>query len=535
MSSTNEASEMNQRFTEYRCRGVASAFALAFAAGAFVSMSLAAIASAAGSLPTAALVPGRAEDDSTLDRRLRRVLHEAGFTGNIEATLEMRLGRPLDPAKIKLGRLLFFDTILGLHDDNSCAGCHSPAFGFGDSQPMAIGIGNNGVVGPHRTGPRNQRRSPLIANTAFYPALMWTARFVALSGDPFDSSLGFRFPPPEKLVTSTQTLLQAQGSLPSTELVEMAGFNDIAVHPGPFGPEFYQFDDGAGEPLPPPDNTGFHNFPIQQRVDARLNEIPEYLALFGRAFNGGEPLPAGAITTDMRRQAIAEFQTSLPGASAPLDRYARGSDHALTRHEKRGALLFFGRAGCVACHTVAAGSNEMFSDFRLHRIAGPQVFPQFGVGLGDVIFDGPGHDQDFGSEQTSGDPSQRYMFRTAPLRNLAVATAYFHNGAFGTIAAAIRHHLNVEASARAYDPRANGLPPDLLVGPIEPVLAAGIDPLLGQPIELSAIELQSLVAFVSRGLLDERVLKFCDLIPQRVPSRRPVHQFEGCNMRQNGD
>ena len=524
---------MNKIFRELRRRRLASALALAFAALTFVSLNLAVVASAAGSLPAAVAVPGRVEDDSALDRRLRHVLHEAGFTGNIEATLEVRLGRPLDPAKIKLGRLLFFDTILGLHDDNSCSGCHSPAFGFGDSQPMAIGVENNGVVGSHRAGPRNQRRSPLVVNTEFYPALMWTARFVALSGDPFDSSPGFRFPPPETLITSTQTLLQAQGSLPSTELVEMAGFNGIAAHPGPFGPEFYQFDDGAGEPLPPPDKTGFHNFPIQQRVDARLNEIPEYLALFGRAFNGGEPLAAGAITTDMRRQAIAEFQMSLPGANAPLDHYARGDDHALTRDEKRGALLFFGKAGCVACHVVAADSNEMFSDFKLHRIAGPQLFPQFGVGLGDVIFDGPGRDQDFGAEQTSGDPSQRYMFRTAPLRNLVVASAYFHNGAFGTIAAAIRHHLNVEASARDYDPRANGLPPDLLVGPIEPVLAAGIDPLLVQPIELSKIELQSLVAFVSRGLLDKRVLEFCALIPRRVPSGRPVHQFEGCKMRQD--
>jgi hypothetical protein len=32
--------------------------------------------------------------------------------------------------------------------------------GFGDTQPIAIGVDNNGIVGPGRTGPRNQRRSP---------------------------------------------------------------------------------------------------------------------------------------------------------------------------------------------------------------------------------------------------------------------------------------------------------------------------------------------------------------------------------------
>lgn len=96
----------------------------------------------------------RAADDysSRLDRTLIRVLREVGFTGNVEATLEARLGRRIDPALADLGRLLFFDKILGLHDDNSCAGCHTPAFGFGDSQPMAIGVDNNDIVGPSRRG-----------------------------------------------------------------------------------------------------------------------------------------------------------------------------------------------------------------------------------------------------------------------------------------------------------------------------------------------------------------------------------------------
>ena len=112
------------------------------------------------------------DEESRLDRTLIAVLRDAGFTGNVEASLEARLARRIDPALADLGRLLFFDKILGLHNDNSCAGCHAPAFGFGDSQPMAIGVDNNDVVGPSRSGPRNQRRAPLVANTIFYPALM---------------------------------------------------------------------------------------------------------------------------------------------------------------------------------------------------------------------------------------------------------------------------------------------------------------------------------------------------------------------------
>jgi len=114
----------------------------------------------------------RADGSDDLDVQLAAVLQNAGFTGGIESTLEARLGRPLDPKRVELGRLLFFDKIMGLHNDNSCAGCHGPANGFGDSQPMAIGVQNNDVVGPHREGPRNQRRSPSVANTPFYPAFI---------------------------------------------------------------------------------------------------------------------------------------------------------------------------------------------------------------------------------------------------------------------------------------------------------------------------------------------------------------------------
>jgi cytochrome c peroxidase len=476
---------------------------------------------------------GRQHDDRQwgdpgLDRQLAKILAAVGFTGRIESRLEARLGRPLDPALADLGRLLFFDKILSLHNDNSCAGCHSPAFGFGDSQPMAIGVDNNDIVGPNRRGPRNQRRSPLVVNTIFYPALMWTPRFVALSGDPFDPSLGFKFPLPENVIFGEPTLLAAQGSLPSTELVEMAGFTGITANPGPFGMRHFQFDDGHGQALPAPDETGFHNSPIQAAVDARLNAIPAYLTKFGEIFNGGVPLPAGSITTSMRRRALAEFQTSLTAANAPLDRFARGERGAMTPGQKRGALLFFGAARCVHCHAVAGPSNEMFSDFAPHRIGGPQVAPVFGVGTGNTIFDGPGENEDFGFEQTEGDPALRYTFRTAPLRNLKVAPAFFHNGAFGTLEAAIAHHLDVRVSLLRYNPRVNKVPRDLFEGPIKGILAAGIDPLLRRPIRLSGQEFRDLVEFVQDALFDESVLRFCERLPASVPSGLPLQFFEGC-------
>jgi cytochrome c peroxidase len=470
---------------------------------------------------------------SNLDVSLRAALAQAGFTGTVGSSIEQRLGRPIDPALANLGRLLWFDTATGLHNDNSCGGCHSPGNGFGDSQSIAIGIQSNNRVGPHRDGPRNQRRTPMAVNAAFYPKLMWNGRFSAPSGDPFDNSQGYLFPPPEGSATflpfdpAVSHLLIAQAHIPPTELVEVAGFTGTA---GTIGPPFDPFDDGLGASVPPPDASGYRNEPIRQAVLTRLNGIPAYRMLFGAAFPA---VAVGApIDFTMFGRAIAEFEFTLVFANAPIDRYARGNNHALTTQQKKGALVFFGSGRCVACHSVAGGSNEMFSDFEMHVAGVPQIAPVFGVGLGNVIFDGPGQDEDFGLEQVTGNAADRYKFRTSPLRNVALQPAFFHNGAFTRLDDAIRHHLNVYESALNYDAHAAGVDHDLRhrLGPIGPVLAR-IDPLLATPIDLSAAEFSALVSFVRFGLLDEPARRdnLCELIPSSVPSGFQTMHFEGCD------
>ena len=167
----------------------------------------------------------------------------------------------------------------------------------------------------------------------------------------------------------------------------------------------------------------------------------------------------------------------------------------------------------------------------------PQIAPAFGAGRGNTIFDGPGEDEDFGLEQISHESADRYRFRTAPLRNLALAPAFFHNGAFTRIEDAIRHHLDVYQSARNYDPIKAGVPADLAfrLGPIEPVLDR-LDPLLRKPILLEEGEFADLVSFVKEGLLDDGVdpKKLCRLIPSQVPSGLPMLQFETCDALPNG-
>jgi cytochrome c peroxidase len=467
-----------------------------------------------------------------LDGQLASLLASAGFTGSVGSSIEARLGRPIDTRLANLGRLLFFDKIHALHDDNTCAGCHSPTNGFGDTQSIAIGIQNNNLVGPNRHGPRNQRRTPTVSNAAFFPALMWNERFSSASGDPFDNSGGFLFPPPEGMTRFPphdpviKVLAQAQGEMPPTEMTEAAGFTGTR---GTIGPQFDQFDDGKGTPVPSPDGSGFRNDPIRQAVLKRLNASPAYRQLFAAAFPS--VAAGGLIDFSMFGRAIAEFEFTLIFADAPIDRFARGDRGAMSVPEKEGAEIFFGKGKCITCHAVAGKSNEMFSDFQMHVIGVPQIAPEFGAGKGDVIFDGPAQNEDFGLEQVTANPADRYKFRSSPLRNVGLQAAFFHNGAFTRLEDAIYHHLNVFESARNYDPVRAGLDKDLTLrlGPIDPVLAR-IDPLLRNPPQLTSQEFENLVAFVRTGLLDPRAERqnLCSLIPPALPSGMSPLRFEKC-------
>ncbi len=433
--------------------------------------------------------------DAQVDPGLQRVLASHGFSGRVGDRLEQRLGRPLDLDLADVGRLLFFDPELALKGDNSCAGCHAPKHGFGDTQSIAIGIDNNGMVGPGRTGPRNQRRTPHLLNAAFYPTLMWNSRFAARSGNPFDNSFSFTFPAPEASTLSyLPHLLTAQAFIPPTERVEMAGFD----FPG--------------------DNTA-----IRAEVVRRLNLVANYKTRFAQVYP--EVASGGPITYDHIGHAIAEFTFSLNFANAPIDQYARGSRSAMTMAEKRGALLFFGKAHCVECHAVSGQANEMFSDFKEHVLAWPQIVPD----LSNVTYDGLGGNEDFGLEQVTQNPADRYAFRTSPIRNISLQPAFGHNGAYTKLEDAIRHHLDPARWASQYDPGVAGVDADLL-GP-RPPMAPVIDRLdsrMRTPIELTQEEFSQLVAFVRNALTDPRATpqELNKLIPASLPSGKSVHSFQ---------
>src|SRR5215475_4170697 len=91
---------------------------------------------------------------------------------------------------------------------------------------------------------------------------------------------------------------------------------------------------------------------------------------------GRDPKEARGSSQDSSPKGHVRF--SLTFSDAPIGKFARGDTSALSNSQKRGALHFFGSAGCVQCHAVSGESNEQFSDFRQHVIGLPQLFPSRG-------------------------------------------------------------------------------------------------------------------------------------------------------------
>jgi len=73
---------------------------------------------------------------------------------------------PMTPAKIDLGRKLFFDARLSADGKISCASCHDQKIAFTDGRATALGI----------AGRRGSRNSPTLLNAMFNTGQFWDGR-----------------------------------------------------------------------------------------------------------------------------------------------------------------------------------------------------------------------------------------------------------------------------------------------------------------------------------------------------------------------
>ena len=330
-------------------------------------------------------------------------------------------GNPPTLAKVRLGRALFLDRRLSVNGTLSCAMCHMPEQGFAVNE-IQTAVGHEGAS--------LRRNAPTLLNVA---------------------------------------------------------------HTGPF------FHDGR-EPdldLQPLDvllNPDEMAMPSLGALESRVRELPPYDRLFTEAFDSRP-------TVEAIGKALGTYLRTLLAADSPFDRWHFGGDEgALDEAAKRGFATFTTRAGCVKCHFIEAG-HALFMDGSFHDTGlgrynsvvrssirkpvmvelGPGlIVPMDGVAVRSV---GSPPANDLGRYEVTGDPADRWHFKTPGLRNVAVTAPYMHDGSLGTLREVVEFY------------RKGGFPHD------------GIDPLI-RPLDLAPNEVDDLVRFLeslTAGNLDELV------------------------------
>ncbi|MDG5767927.1 cytochrome c peroxidase [Balneolales bacterium ANBcel1] len=159
--------------------------------------------------------------------------------------------------------------------------------------------------------------------------------------------------------------------------------------------------------------------PIQAHVEMDLTpeeaiarlERTGYRPYFEQAF----PEDEDALTFENLAKAIASFERTLITHGSPFDDYLEGDDQALTEMELAG-LRIFEQSGCLGCHHGPLLGGRSFTRFT--HAANKQG-------------------EDMGRYNVTGDPSDRYVFRVAPLRNVELTYPYFHDGSAETLEEAI--------------------------------------------------------------------------------------------------
>src|SRR5258705_1833251 len=275
---------------------------------------------------------------------------------------------PLSIDRVALGRLLFWDPILSGNRDVACASCHHPRFGYAENRDLSIGV--NGVgLGENR-------------------------RFASPNAIPF-------------VKRNSQTLLNV-----GFNGINRAGQYNPAAAPMFWDVRVTSLETQALEPIKAFEEMRGNAYPEDGAVSAvvaRLNAIPEYRALFGKAF-GDESAVSGANLG----KALAAFERTLLANNSPFDRYMGGDRNAMTAMQIQG-MRRFERIGCSNCH-----NGPMFSDYESHVLGVPDngKLPESDRGIKD----------------------EPYAFRTASLRNLALTAPYMHSGAFQSLQEVLRFY-----------------------------------------------------------------------------------------------
>jgi len=333
-----------------------------------------------------------------------------------------------NPDRIRLGRLLFFDPILGGESapwvksaagkdpyryrasDMACGTCHQPQFGFADNRKLGAGVGGGSgdldLVGPDRVVPAfsivsgkmlgvEPRNSMTILNTGLNGRL--SIRSTANSFQFMDGRVI------EGLVT--------QCGFPPVDRDEMAG-------------------DAFGVRAPGDSLFGVAVFDSLRR---RLTQIPAYFEMFQQAFPEDNIQVPDDVKPDRILKAVSAYERELITPDSRYDRFVKGNWSVFTKQEREGFELFFTKGSCGNCHR-----GPMLCDYTFRCQGVGDDYPAGFAGKN-------GQGGDWGMFP-DGDPSiprltdGKYFFRVVTIRNVEVTGPYFHSGSAATLEDAVEFY-----------------------------------------------------------------------------------------------
>ncbi len=367
---------------------------------------------------------------------------------------------PMTAAKVRLGQLLYHETALGTScrrqsalETYSCASCHFAQAGFQAAIGQGIAEGGRGFrsrfldteydSGSEESTPDLQPiRSPSTMNTAYQELMLWNGQFGGIG-------------------MNVGTEASWTGPKEANNL-GLHGLETQAVA----GMTVHRLDD---------------------LESSRLPGIPLYRQLFAQAFSD-DPQPLNMRNVAL---AVAAFERTILSNHSPFQRWLKGDTRAMTVPQLRGAILFFGKAECSACHNGPALNSMTFHALGMADLDGsvdPRVdLRAFGGTIPDDVRRGRGG--------FTGVADDDYKFKTPQLYNLSDSPFYGHGASFESVREVIEYK--------------NAAVPENLLVPI-----ARISPYF-RPLGLSASEIDDLTVFVEEALYDPDLMRY---VPATLPS-----------------
>lgn len=164
-------------------------------------------------------------------------------------------------------------------------------------------------------------------------------------------------------------------------------------------------------------------------VITKLSASAKYKQLFINAYGDD------SITSQRMFKAMAQFMGTMYSYNSKYDMVKNGKE-SFTSQEQSGYTLFSQK--CASCH-----KEPLFSDYE---------FRNNGLSVNMAL-------NDTGRAHITGNPSDRYKFKTPSLRNIEKTAPYMHDGRFATLDQCLNHYSSGIVISPTLDPQLNsGIP-----------------------------------------------------------------------------